>query len=730
MAGPTFSPDGHWMWDGSNWIPAPPTSPPPQQATIHDSVLGGDVNIPQNATPQSMSMQDSVVGGDVNITQNIGIDGNEVMNRMIQELEKIDTKQSGFHVPPGGFSTSVIIAGIGEIRANIGVLNQLSTDHLVELCTTLEAIGHYDVMLTAANIIRERARGDGNREYEAKAHIFIAIGSGLVNINQRIIHAQEAINIARENGDIVNEAEATYHLADALEEGNKSADFLVNRIDQMLGNVVNLDPSSRAYFLAAKSKAVEYNNPIHAEQLALEAYHISKSCEDLKLQCTLAIGVVYADVHTVEKSEIIELHRQCSVNNFTLFTYLLEFGMQLSGEDIDNAQRIAKLSNLADEMERVHILGASTFCGLVGAVNTADYISVDDLETTNAKLADVLGKTTHVSAIQECLENGYMGLINELLRLYTMARMLPGYTNHAIRSAFNAPREVMNEGTQFFIQLFTAVDKLSPMSEIQNLCRELPSDSTELAETKSQFRQWLMVAVQFETISGFDQYVHVPDTIANTPASDSPNLSSMLMELTMEVKNENWYSVISQSDTYLTYRENLIQQGDRDMVGHAMMWKGLAYFKLGRYHDAIPVLDEGILIAKQEGDDVESYEKLRQLCADSVKPIQNLTTNDYSKHGICAHCRKRPKTTGVTAYTVRGYLIFYQHGQSWAIGCPTCMRIHLLKETLWNALFGWWGIQAFIFNAVSIPINLISIIFVKDNSKKLAEITQEIHNNS
>ena len=26
MTGPTFSPDGKWMWNGSEWIPAPPQS--------------------------------------------------------------------------------------------------------------------------------------------------------------------------------------------------------------------------------------------------------------------------------------------------------------------------------------------------------------------------------------------------------------------------------------------------------------------------------------------------------------------------------------------------------------------------------------------------------------------------------------------------------------------------------------------------------------------------------
>ena len=49
MSEPTFSPDGKWMWNGSEWIPAPPKSPDPStNVNLHDSVIGGDVNITHN----------------------------------------------------------------------------------------------------------------------------------------------------------------------------------------------------------------------------------------------------------------------------------------------------------------------------------------------------------------------------------------------------------------------------------------------------------------------------------------------------------------------------------------------------------------------------------------------------------------------------------------------------------------------------------------------------------
>ena len=42
MADPLFSPDGKWMWSGSEWIPAPPEQGG-QQLNMQDSVIGGDV---------------------------------------------------------------------------------------------------------------------------------------------------------------------------------------------------------------------------------------------------------------------------------------------------------------------------------------------------------------------------------------------------------------------------------------------------------------------------------------------------------------------------------------------------------------------------------------------------------------------------------------------------------------------------------------------------------------
>jgi hypothetical protein len=54
MADPIFSPDGKFIWSGSEWIPAPPSQSQSANVNLHDSVIGGDVNIIQTGKDASL----------------------------------------------------------------------------------------------------------------------------------------------------------------------------------------------------------------------------------------------------------------------------------------------------------------------------------------------------------------------------------------------------------------------------------------------------------------------------------------------------------------------------------------------------------------------------------------------------------------------------------------------------------------------------------------------------
>ena len=90
MADPIFSPDGKWMWTGSEWIPAPPTSASSADSTINlqDSMMSGDVNVDQNSndTSSTINLKDSVMSGDINITQN---NAEDIATAIVQALERM-----------------------------------------------------------------------------------------------------------------------------------------------------------------------------------------------------------------------------------------------------------------------------------------------------------------------------------------------------------------------------------------------------------------------------------------------------------------------------------------------------------------------------------------------------------------------------------------------------------------------------------------------------------------
>ena len=73
MADPVYSPDGKFMWTGSEWIPVPPSSEP----------------APQAPSEQALNMQDSVIGGDVVHSTVINNDATAVTTAVITALQQL-----------------------------------------------------------------------------------------------------------------------------------------------------------------------------------------------------------------------------------------------------------------------------------------------------------------------------------------------------------------------------------------------------------------------------------------------------------------------------------------------------------------------------------------------------------------------------------------------------------------------------------------------------------------
>ena len=103
MADPIFSPDGKWMWTGSEWIPAPPSSSQSANVNLHDSVIGGDVNITQNnavdiATAMVQALERMGFSGQSSPTELTASQEKEVEQEEFPSTKSESTKEEGRQV--------------------------------------------------------------------------------------------------------------------------------------------------------------------------------------------------------------------------------------------------------------------------------------------------------------------------------------------------------------------------------------------------------------------------------------------------------------------------------------------------------------------------------------------------------------------------------------------------------------------------------------------------------
>ena len=149
MSGPVFSPDGKWMWTGSEWIPAPPSSSQSGNINHQDSVVSGEINVEQfsNDFSSSISLKDSVMSGDINIVHNDLKSIEDVFRSLISEL-KDEISDNKTPTPEHEEKMDTIVELSGK-----DVKHQLSFSELIEaanLAATFGNLRHSSTLYTRA----------------------------------------------------------------------------------------------------------------------------------------------------------------------------------------------------------------------------------------------------------------------------------------------------------------------------------------------------------------------------------------------------------------------------------------------------------------------------------------------------------------------------------------------------------------------------------------------------
>jgi len=91
----------------------------------------------------------------------------------------------------------------------------------------------------------------------------------------------------------------------------------------------------------------------------------------------------------------------------------------------------------------------------------------------------------------------------------------------------------------------------------------------------------------------------------------------------------------------------------------------------------------------------------------------------------CPYCHVNYLETSAKLPYVRGFLLAVQHGHKQLVGCKSCVRGELLKETLKSTFIGWFSPTALILNPIFIVYGLGRILFVRTNLESVRKVLRE-----
>lgn len=91
----------------------------------------------------------------------------------------------------------------------------------------------------------------------------------------------------------------------------------------------------------------------------------------------------------------------------------------------------------------------------------------------------------------------------------------------------------------------------------------------------------------------------------------------------------------------------------------------------------------------------------------------------------CPYCNSNYLETSAKLPFVRGFLLAVQHGHKTLVGCRSCVKSELLKETGKSALIGWFSPSALILNPIFILYGIGRAAFVRTNLDAVRKVLKE-----
>ncbi len=426
------------------------------------SLIGVTAETPKVDDPQmNVSLSDTAVAGDVNIVQRLQADTEEIVDKLVDQLDRFDINKPGLSVPEGGFSRLDVEAAIPLVRENMDILKGMTSTHLLQFGKLLDSMGWPQIAKLVGQLLLEREDVADEPLWLARSHLIMARSSGeTFDPAAAILHADKAIEAAA-SADLKDiEAYALYLSIDKRKDLALDTSALGERAEVVLESAGSDPGPAGAWCHLALSRHLDAVNPLTAEHHEAMGFQHSSNHSDLEAMVATLLATAENQVWTIKEGFWVKVKEDCELNGLASYSMLVELANFVrSGSE---QQLLAGIRTLTRHAKGRGMLELQTLSSLLTCITDTN----DMLATTQhgspereSRIKQILGEEKAQESLDEILTRSYQGFDDSLLYQYILISLTSTQLPRSAIGYLEMERAYPNDSVKAMMMLYKGLTR-------------------------------------------------------------------------------------------------------------------------------------------------------------------------------------------------------------------------------------------------------------------------------
>ena len=456
------------------------------------ALIGVTAEDASSASPSmNVDISDTAISGDVNIVQRLQADSDDIVDKLVEQLDRFDINKPGLSVPEGGFSRLDVEAAIPLVRENMDILRGMESVPLLQFGKLLDSMGWPEIAKRVGKLLLERDEVAAEPLWKARSHLIMARSCGeMFDPAAAIAHAEEAIEISGDAGLGDIEAYALYLSIDKRKDLARDTSKQAARVESLLeAGGIDSGPAG-AWCHLALSRHLDTVNPMVAEHHEAMGFQQASNHSDLEAMVATILATAENSIWTIKERFWDKSKLECEMNGLASYSMLIDLANFVrSGSE---QQLLAGIRTLTRHAKGRGMREMHTLAGLLATITEiSDMMAVTDYGSArNDKLAEIMGGEEIGELMDEILLRSYQGLDDALLYRFIVLSLTGTQLPRSAQGYLDMARQYPNDSVKAMIMLYQGLNQTGRQSQsvIEEVAQFLSQSKLRGSDTA-----WLLV---------------------------------------------------------------------------------------------------------------------------------------------------------------------------------------------------------------------------------------------